>query len=138
MGNKYKGQWHLENKAKVRELFGGKCNLCDKEVGLDKGVAHHTTYKYEGGVYNAGAEELAEAGVVVWVCEKCHTKIHQSEQIDGDTKIIGICVCGKRQGIKLRGELLGLDAFICRICFRKHQKSVIKPKNTGQIGLFDK
>ena len=137
---KIKAQWHKENKSEVFHLTGGECFRCGKNCQMiTQGVAHHHTYKEIDGksVYSYSGKEALELGIVDWCCNNCHHKIHESESIDGCTRVLEKCyICKKRYGDFTRASLLNLDRPICRKCFKAYKKQV-KIEASGQLNLFN-
>lgn len=56
-------------KAKMLDKRGGKCEGCDKEINVDKARAHHTKRHADGG-------KTSEDNLNI-LCEPCHKEIHQ-------------------------------------------------------------
>lgn len=80
-------EWHRKYKFETFKMFNFSCDGCSKtELALNKGVVHHKTYKHEGGIYQARPHEIKYKICVL--CHECHLAVHQSESIDGITKLL--------------------------------------------------
>jgi len=136
---KKKRRWHDEHVPIVFEMTGGECKHCSivcKTINL--GAIHHTTYRPINGIsiYDLSIERLFELEIIEWVCRECHRKIHETESIDGITKIRGVCfMCNSRYGHTERSKLLDIDKPMCKMCFRR-LREIRKMRDNGQGTLF--
>lgn len=80
-------EWHLKYKFEAFKMFNFTCAGCLKdELRLREGVVHHKTYLHKGGIYQARPYEIKDKICVL--CHECHLSVHQSERIDGVTKLL--------------------------------------------------
>jgi hypothetical protein len=115
-----------------------RCKHCGGDAPTKNGVIHH--YRYPAGVYQRNVEELLSEGVVAWLCNSCHDKIHYAETFEESQKALtrgGKCkYCGKTMfGGWERGRILGTNDCLCRKCFRNFQRTKDEAKS-GQMTLF--
>ena len=112
--NKY--SWHKVYKKEVFEYYNYQCTNCMKHINIHDGVVHHNTYKHKSGIYTATAKELIQAKKITLLCNSCHTYIHQTESIDGLTRLLGIdCIeCGEETP---QGDIVNGRCDICHALY---------------------
>lgn len=116
-------EWHGKYKFECFQIFGFKCSFCFEKTNLNEGVVHHRTYKHDGGIYQAKPLEIIDK--ISIACHTCHEHIHQTESIDGITKIVKVkrhrwnryenCIDCNESDNPLNGDSR------CESCFILHQ-----------------
>lgn len=108
--------WHLTYKKEVFKHYDYQCTNCMKRIKTCEGVVHHKTYRHKSGIYNATAKELIEAKKITVLCDDCHAYVHQTESIDGLTRLLDIdCIeCGEETP---QGDIVNGRCDICHALY---------------------